>query len=89
MPSKPRLSTRIARSKVPVNPTANPVMNAPAWATGLIGLFAAVKALTEGWPIWAVVVVFVAFVAFGVVTQFFTSPARDLRDHGDAPLDGD
>jgi hypothetical protein len=48
-----------------------------------------VKALTEGWPIWAVVVVFVAFVAFGVVTQFFTTPARDVADHGDAPLDGD
>ena len=89
MPNKPRLSTRIARSKVPVNPTANPVMNAPAWATGLIGLFAAVKALTDGWPIWAVVVVFVAFVAFGVVTQFFTSSARDLRDHGDDPLEAD
>lgn len=89
MPRKPRLSTRIARSKVPVNPTLNPVMNAPAWASGLIGLLAAVKALTDGWPIWAVVVIVVTFVAFGVVTQFFTTPARDVADHGDGPLDPD
>lgn len=86
---QPRVSTRIARSRVPVNPTFSPAMNAPAWALGLLGLFGAVLAATDGWPVWAVVVIFVVMVAFGVVTQFFTTPARELRDHGDDPLEGD
>jgi len=84
-----RPTTRIARSRVPVNPTLNPVMNAPAWAAGLLGLLTAVKALTEGWPEWAVVVIVVAFLAFGITSQMFTTPARESADHGDGPLDGD
>ena len=61
--------------RLPVRRSVNPTQNAPAWALGLVGLFGAVKAATEGWPVWAVVVVFVACVAFGVASQLFTRPA--------------
>lgn len=86
MPTKPRLSTRIARSKVPVNPTLNPAMNAPAW---LATVMTALAVLPTDWPVWAKVVVIVVGLAVGVATQFLTTPARDAADHGDAPLDGD
>lgn len=86
MPNKPRLSTRIARSKVPVNPTLNPVMNAPAW---LATVMTALAVLPTDWPWYGKVIVIVVGLAVGVATQFLTSPARDLRDHGDDPLEGD
>ena len=61
--------------KLPVRRSARPAQNAPTWALGLLGLLAAVKGATDGWPVWAVVVVFVACVAFGVATQLFITPA--------------
>ena len=60
---------------LPVKKTADPRANAPAWALGLLGVLAAVKVATDGWPVWATVVVFVVCVAAGVATQLFTKPA--------------
>jgi 4-hydroxybenzoate polyprenyltransferase len=62
---------------IPVRRSAKPRKNAPLWATGVLGLFGAVKAATEGWPEWAVVVVFVGCLAWGIVPQFATKPGDE------------
>lgn len=81
-----RIANRIARSRVPVNPTFRPSMNVPAW---LGTVMAALAALPTDWPWYGKVIVIVAGLAVGVTSQFFTRPAREALDHGDDPLDAD
>lgn len=73
----PTLGDRVTRSRVPVNGTLNPAMNAPAWVT-TIG--AALAVIPTAWPVWAKVAVIVAGLAVGVATQWFTVPTDDLLD---------
>lgn len=75
--ARPTIADRITRSKLPVNGTLNPTMNAPAWVT-TIG--AALAVLPTGWPVWAKVVVIVAGLAAGIATQYLTVPGADLLE---------
>lgn len=73
----PTVGDRVTRSRVPVNGTLNPTMNAPAW---LSTIGAALAVLPTDWPIWAKVVVIVAGLAAGIATQYFTVPGADLLE---------
>jgi len=75
--ARPTISDRITRSKVPLNGTLNPAMNAPAWLGTVI---TALAVLPTDWPVWAKVVVVVAGLAAGVTVQVFTVPAADVVD---------
>lgn len=75
--ARPTIRDRVTRSRVPVNGTLNPTMNAPAW---LGTVTAALAVLPTGWPVWAKVIVIVAGLAAGIAAQWFTVPGADLLE---------
>jgi len=79
--ARPTIADRITRSKIPVNGTPNPAMNAPAtittltaaavaWATARYGLDETTAALLAA----------AVGLALGIITQRFTVPAGDLLE---------
>lgn len=75
--ARPTVGDRITRSRLPVNGTLNPAMNAPAWLGAVV---TALTVLPTDWPAWAKVAVIVAGLAAGVATQWLTVPAADLAE---------
>lgn len=75
--ARPTFGDRVTRSKIPLNGTLNPAMNAPAW---LGTVMSALAVLPTDWPVWAKVAVIVAGLAAGVTVQVFTVPAADVHD---------
>jgi protein-S-isoprenylcysteine O-methyltransferase Ste14 len=62
--------------RLPVTPSIDPRENAPLSAGVLLGLFAAVKAATDGYPPWMVLALFIVIVIVLLAVQLFTTSFR-------------